>query len=559
VIGVISKDSETRTVGEFFELFKTPWEHYVPGQTYQLVITTTGNVPGDLHTSLLAVYDSRSIRFDSETGVVAKATSSSEWLEYADGEIPLYGAVLAFEPAGQPLLLAKGRNQLVGLEFGHAAYRVARVGYDLFQEVEFLLSEGQPPENAHVPTLELHIAVLRNIMTSAGLAFVEIPPAPAGYEFMACLTHDVDFTGIREHKFDSTMWGFVYRALVGSLIAALRGRLAWSKCWTNWQAVFSLPLVYSGLKADLWLEFDCYAEIEKDLGSTYFFIPFKNRPGTRDGRSAPKRRGAKYDLSRITDQVHKLVTNGCEVGLHGIDAWQDSQKAQVEAAPIRDLAGRSEVGIRMHWLYFDRNSPKVLAEAGFSYDSTFGYNDAVGFRGGTAQIFSIPPANSFLELPLIIQDTALFYPGRMHLSESEAMKACRQVIQQTVRFGGAVTVNWHTRSLSPERLWGDFYQEFIAELRAHRVWFGTASEVVDWFRMRRAVRFERVQFNEDGVKLKIDSPPLGKSPAFFVRVHHPRTSVHAGTSASPNSSLHSDVLWNGHAELTVPQLEPSRV
>jgi hypothetical protein len=445
------------------------------------------------------------------------------------------------------------------MEFDHADQAVVRIGYDLFQEVKFLLSQGQPPENAHIPTLELHISLMRSTMVNAGIAFVEIPPVPAGYEFMACMTHDVDFTGIREHKFDSTMWGFIYRALVGSFVAAMRGRMAWSKCWTNWKAAFSLPLVYCGLKDDFWLEFDRYMEIEKELGSTFFFIPFKDRPGTRDGRAVPKRRGAKYDLSQITDQVRNLVNNGCEVGLHGIDAWQDSAKAQVEAAPIRDLVGRSEIGIRMHWLYFDQNSPKALEEAGFSYDSTFGYNDAVGFRGGTAQVFSIPPADTFLELPLTIQDTALFYPGRMHLTEADAMESCRQIIRQIARFGGAMTVNWHTRSLSPERLWGDFYRELIDEARRHSVWFGTAGEVVDWFRMRRALRFEQVQFTEDGLHLKIDSPPLGGLPAFFVRVHHPKAGVQARSSASSNSSAYSDIPWQGEAELTLPQPEHIRI
>lgn len=34
------------------------------------------------------------------------------------------------------------------------------------------------------------------------------PPAPACSQFIACTTHDVDFTGIREHKFDHAVWGF---------------------------------------------------------------------------------------------------------------------------------------------------------------------------------------------------------------------------------------------------------------------------------------------------------------------------------------------------------------
>ncbi len=87
-------------------------------------------------------------------------------------------------------------------------------------------------------------------MVTAGVAFVEIPPVPAGYDFIGCLTHDVDFVGIKDHRFDHTMWGFLYRCFVVSLIRALRGKLEWSKCLLNWKAGLSLPLVHLGLRDD---------------------------------------------------------------------------------------------------------------------------------------------------------------------------------------------------------------------------------------------------------------------------------------------------------------------
>ena len=40
----------------------------------------------------------------------------------------------------------------------------------------------------------------------------------------------------------------------------------------------------------------------------------------------------------------------------------------------------------MHWLYFDRIAGAARA-AGFTYDSTWGYNEAVGYRAGTSQVF----------------------------------------------------------------------------------------------------------------------------------------------------------------------------
>ena len=112
-------------------------------------------------------------------------------------------------------------------------------------------------------------------MVRLGVTFVEVPPVPAGYDFMGCLTHDVDFVGIRDHKWDHTMWGFLYRATVGSLLKALAGRLPWSKCLRNWAAALSLPLVHLGFRNDFWLEFDRYMDIER--GSVQHFSSFHSR------------------------------------------------------------------------------------------------------------------------------------------------------------------------------------------------------------------------------------------------------------------------------------------
>ncbi|MFZ0760692.1 MAG: hypothetical protein WAM69_12145, partial [Candidatus Sulfotelmatobacter sp.] len=317
MIGVIVRNAEVRAAREFFELFKTPWERYVPGRAYELVIITTGEVPANVTGGVLVVYDSKSSPFDVRLGITARSRGIGGRLRSGDLQFPLYGDVTAFAPAGQPFLWHKDGSDAVGLEIDDGNRRTVRIGYNLFQEVAFLLTKGQPADNAQIPTLELHISLLRRIMVNTGVAFVEVPPTPAGYEFMACLTHDVDFTGIREHKLDHTMWGFVYRALVGSLVGAFKGKMPWSKCWINWQAVFSLPFVHLGLKDDFWLEFDRYMKIERGLGSTFYFIPFKDKPGTHGSDPALKRRAARYDLSEIKQQVCDLVENGCEVGLHG--------------------------------------------------------------------------------------------------------------------------------------------------------------------------------------------------------------------------------------------------
>ena len=544
MIGVLSKDNEARAVEEFFQLFKTPWEFWAPNKKYDLVVASDEEIPKNLNARALVIYQSRSIQFDDQMGVVAESRKKSAWVEWQGVKFPLYGDVMAFQSTGGPLVEVKQTSEIVASVVAGLEWSTARIGFDLFSEVAFLLSEGQPAENARCPTLDIHISLLRSIMVTLGVPFVEVPPVPPGFDFMACLTHDVDFVGIRDHKCDHTMWGFLYRSTVGSFLKALAGRLSWSKFVQNWAAALSLPLVHLGLREDFWLEFERYTEIEKQFGSTFFFLPFKDVPGMLGQTSAPPRRAAKYDVVGIKEQVGELMHDGCEVGLHGIDAWQSVQSAQLEQGRIRQVTGQSDVGIRMHWLYWKESSPTILEEAGFTYDSTFGYNDAIGFRAGTAQPFCPLNAEHLIELPLNIQDSAMFYSDRMMLSETQAMDACKGLIETMSSSGGALTVNWHTRSLSPERLWGEFYAELLEQIQKRRVWFGTALDIVGWFRKRRALRFDSVQFEENGLRVAMSSPDGPPDQPFTLRIHHQRFA--SGEPEGPSSGLtHMDTQWRG--------------
>src|SRR5580692_3435526 len=225
MIGVIAKDRETRAVREFFELFKTPWEFYLPEHCYDVVIVTSEEVPTNLNTSVLLIYNSRSTNLDDEIAITIRSVQQSDWLEWDVSAFPIYRNAAVFQGPGQPFLWRRGEGGSVGLELSGPAPQTIRLGYDLFEEVAFLLSQGQPSGNAHVPTLDIHISLLRSIMVGSGNPFIEIPPVPAGYDFMACLSHDVDFTGIREHKLDMTTWGFLYRAILVPALAQLEGGL----------------------------------------------------------------------------------------------------------------------------------------------------------------------------------------------------------------------------------------------------------------------------------------------------------------------------------------------
>ena len=116
----------------------------------------------------------------------------------------------------------------------------------------------------------------------------------------------------------------------------------------------------------------------------------------------------------------------------------------------------------------------------------------------------VPPgASKILELPLIIQDTALFYGGRMNLGRVEAAERCAEVLAHARRLGGAVTVLWHDRSMAPERQWEWLYEDLLRDFRSGRVWVTSAEKAVKWFEARRSLRFTSVDISEDQAVVRL--------------------------------------------------------
>ena len=104
--------------------------------------------------------------------------------------------------------------------------------------------------------------------------------------------------------------------------------------------------------------------------------------------AAPRKRATRYGAADITKVIETLVSAGCEIGLHGIDAWRDARRASEELEEIRRISGKKDIGVRMHWLYAEALTPETLENAGADYDSGAGYNEAIGYRCGTTQVLN---------------------------------------------------------------------------------------------------------------------------------------------------------------------------
>jgi peptidoglycan/xylan/chitin deacetylase (PgdA/CDA1 family) len=472
----------------FFALFKPPGEPAGAGVRYRALLVGGGAHLGRCDADLVLLFGAEPRPTDRRLRIRSiEGPADVRW----DGEIlPVYGGLLLFDAASAIGASCNGRA--VDVETPSGRQTVHRIGYDLFGEVRRLLSDGQPAAHALAPTLELHIALVRAILDRADVPYIEIAPRPFGYDFTCCLTHDLDFFGIRRHGLDRTMAGFLYRSTIGTLVDLLRGRRTAGEALANWRACLTLPLVFAGLRRDPWHPIDDYAQTERPEESTFFVVPFSAHPGAGLDGAVHASRAVPYQASDVAAEVRAAVRQGSEIALHGIDAWRDSAAGVRECDAVSAAAGSRPAGVRMHWLYSSPDTPARLEAAGFSYDSTCGYNDAVGFRAGTAQVFRPFGCRRLLELPLSIMDSALLFPNRMNLAPSQAARRMLAVITSAVRFGGVLVVNWHDRSLAPERQWTRIYRTLLSELRTrHQVWFTTGEKAVEWYRWRRSIRFVR--------------------------------------------------------------------
>jgi hypothetical protein len=540
VIGVIANQDQAEIVEEFFQLFKTPWEIYRAEESYEIVVVA-GTIPEKISAELILAYGSNLSSSDGAAGIVEHARVENAKIEWRGNQIPLYGRLLTFKQTNQRPVCNTTGSEVAAIEVARANPRVIRLGYDLFEEIALLLSTGQPVENALIPTLDLHIALLRDLILESGISLIEIPPVPAGHDVMACLTHDIDFVGIRPHKFDHSMYGFLYRSTIGSIQNFIRGRASFRHVLECWKAAAKLPFVYLGLAHDFWLPFEWYLRLEKDLSPTYFLIPFKHRHGDKVNLPHSERRGCGYDVEDIADWVVRLQAEGCEIGVHGIDAWHSVEKGREELNRIAAVAKQADLGMRSHWLLKNADTARILEEAGYSYDSTCGYNETIGFLNGTSQAFKPLGVQKLLELPMHIQDGALFFPGRLGLSDAEAEQRCNALIDVTRKSGGVLTLLWHDRSHGPERFWGNFYKHLVETLKMQNAWFGTAAAVVAWFRARRQICFRTIRSADGARHIRLCGKGAKMSPAFRVRAHTPNTQ-----GGKPELI---DFAWDGHSDL----------
>ncbi len=172
--------------------------------------------------------------------------------------------------------------------------------------------------------------------------------------------------------------------------------------------------------------------------------------------TAPRHRfdpSYKIAQRKIADAIRNLEKDEWEASLHG--SYASSRTPNQLAREKRELEQIAQVpvrGHRQHYLNF--YPPQLFQEierAGFAYDSSVGYNDALGARAGTCfpyrpYAFTQKRGYAFWEIPFVVMDTTLATTFRD--SAADALRHAQQSLQAVITAGGCAGLLWHAEQSS---------------------------------------------------------------------------------------------------------------
>lgn len=283
-----------------------------------------------------------------------------------------------------------------------------------------------------------------------------VPPWPDDHGFGVCLTHDIDWVYM-----SPLAWG---RAAVAHLVRD-RGHRSFESLIEAARLGKKWPLC----------NFETTIAVEAEYGAASSFFFLVQSPGEDD---------YSYDIEALDAELGTILDHGCEIGLHGgFGCYRDLGQLATRKARLEAVTGRPVVGYRNHYLCFAVPlSWEVLRQAGFLYDTTFGYHDCIGFRNGMCHPFR--PFNrelgreiDLLEIPLVISDAVLF--SYMRLDLDQAWTQIKALIDRVEEVQGVVTVLWHNKSMLGSNL--ALYRKILEYCGEHNAWMTSGREIAEWW------------------------------------------------------------------------------
>lgn len=315
---------------------------------------------------------------------------------------------------------------------------------------------------------------------------VTLPAVPRwrnGAPFAAALSHDVDWT----RRFSVTE----------GLRLLSRGRSPRSYALRHGLSTVAAALGRDRALPDPYWNFDRWMKEEADRGHRSAFYFFADRPSPLHPYDATYRYSDPIrfqgETTTIAGMMRRMSEAGFEVGLHGsYRSHRDGDELARQRADVERAVGSPIVGLRQHFLRFDVASTWQAQErAGFLYDSTLGYNEALGFRAGLAAPFHPfdPGAGRpmrLLELPVTAMDGVLF--RTLKLDGAEASRRIVAHLEEVEAARGLAVLLWHPNVADTEAFpgWWEAYLAALDYLQRRGAWVATPRDLSVWWLERSA-------------------------------------------------------------------------
>ncbi len=175
------------------------------------------------------------------------------------------------------------------------------------------------------------------------------------------------------------------------------------------------------------------------------------------------------DMPALTRAVARAASaRGHILGFHpGHATSRDPQLWQQQRAGLEAVLQQPVTEGRQHMLgYSAADTPDIWDQAGMQADYTLAYPEAEGYRTGSTRIFPAYSLTRRQTLRLRQGSTAIMDFGQFggkyrNLTLEQAMAACQPVIDTARRFGGTLTVLFHTGQ--PTGIVRTFYEALLRE------------------------------------------------------------------------------------------------
>lgn len=340
----------------------------------------------------------------------------------------------------------------------------------------------------HIPVVNEYFKLLLNAikkcLVKQDLPLIQKCYWPDGKKFAVCLTHDIDRIG--KWPMSQILYNFLECVKYHKLNQI-------SKIFRVTDSIREIMRIEEeyGFKSSFYFRTDnknrSIALIEYILSK---IIPIRQfSSGYAPG----------YDIrnKKIVNLIKEIDKNGFEIGLHGsFNSPTNIKELKSEKNILEEILGEEVNGVRQHFLRFE--IPKtwdIQEKCGFGYDSTLGYNEAVGFRAGVCFPYQ-PYQKKLLEIPLMVMDITLF--EWLNYAKEGAWIVTKNLIDTIERYEGMITLSWHNNSFEDEDK-TEIYKRCLEYLKSRDTWFATAREISEWIEKRDSLKF--IDFNMTHNKL----------------------------------------------------------